>query len=139
MRQIILYIHSLSAVTWIGGIIFLAVIGPFLRSQDPTQGRLFLRTLALRFRDLSWIAVILLVITGVINLFYWRWVFVPILHVKLLLVVLMILVKVLHDFVVGPKASAKPDPNTVWWKGAMFLGRLNLLLGLVVLYLALLL
>jgi putative copper export protein len=137
MRQINLYIHVISAITWIGGIIFLTLVGPALRSKDPTEGREFLRTMAIKFRDYSWIAVILLITTGVVNLYYWQWTFGPIMHAKLGLVLLMIIVKFLHDFVIGPKAAADYTPGSTSWKGAMLLGRTNLVLGLSVLYLAL--
>lgn len=153
LRQLTLFLHLLAAVTWIGGNIFLAAVGPYLRALSPSQGSQLLRAMGLRFRDLSWIAVLVLIGTGVSNLAFLKafanlsafLTIHPALSWKLGLVALMIVIKILHDFVVGPRAvvatTANPDhpkKPKIWWT-ALWLGRLNLLLGLLVLYLAILL
>lgn len=159
MHQFVLYLHVLAVVIWIGGIIFLTLMGPLLRVG--AIGRMRLESpfpplmkeeqkgnspvnwkIARRFRNVSWIAVLVLVVTGMANLAYRGWVINPVLLTKLILVGFMIIIKILHDFIVGPKVglySNTPLQSALYWKTAFYLGRLNLLLGLVVLYIALLL
>jgi uncharacterized membrane protein len=143
LQQLILIFHWLGAVIWIGGNFFLALTGPAARTQSPPEGLQSMRLMGLRFRWISWIAVAILVLTGIGNLYYAGWLAhftqalqtVPFLEWKLSVVTLMIVVKVLHDFVVGPRAARNPQ-NRRWWTAAMVLGRGNVVLGIVVLYLA---
>lgn len=148
----ILYLHLLAAVTWIGGIIFHTMMGDILRvgsigrmsipgeaghSRDPVNWKI-----ARRFRNVSWIAVLVLVLSGLIQLAYRGWEMNALLHAKLTLVTLMILIKILHDFILGPKVGAysnTPQRSSLYWKTAFLLGRSNLILGLIVLFLAILL
>ena len=95
---------------------------------------------------MSWIAVALLILTGLGNLgfsgllshlgnyltsfqgqpLFW----------KLVLVVLMILLSLAHELVIGPRAALDPK-NVSLRKASSWIGRITLLLGLIVLYLAL--
>ena len=140
-RALVLWLHIVAAATWVGGIIFFAAAGRELRALARREGSNAFRAAARAFRDLSWIAVVVLLVTGAANLHalgllqdfpgtiwdhaWLRW--------KLLLVVAMIVVKALHDFVVGPRAALNPA-SRAWFGAAMVAGWLNLVLGLAVLY-----
>jgi len=140
-RALVLWLHVVAAATWIGGITFFAVAGRKLRALARQEGSNAFRAAARAFRDLSWIAVAALLVTGAANLHalglfrdfprtIWdhAW-----LGWKLLMVVAMIVVKVLHDFVIGPRAASNPGAQ-VWFRAATVAGWLNLVLGLAVLY-----
>lgn len=116
-------LHVLAAMLWLGGMLFLAVVGaPVLRAVEPAalRQRLF-DQLGRRFRTVGWITVAIAVVTGVINLHYRGW-----LHwhgvwdspafwatrtgmalaIKLAFTALMLGVEGYHDFVIGPRAGA---------------------------------
>jgi len=150
VEQAVVFVHIVAAVVWIGGMVFLAAVGPALRKlYEPSSAPLF-RAMALRFRDISWVAVVALIGTGIANLALLgafrdlRGFFAanPLLAGKIAVVALMVAVKGVHDFIVGPRASLARDANPVTasrlpvWRAAMALGRLNLALGLFVLYLS---
>lgn len=61
-------VHVFSAVIWIGGAIFLAlVMVPVARGMEPPHmGLLFLRRAPLRFRGIAWVLLGLLVVSGVL-------------------------------------------------------------------------
>jgi uncharacterized membrane protein len=115
-------VHILAATLWLGGMLFLAVVGaPVLRQVEPPElrQRLF-DGLGRRFRSVGWITVGVAIVTGIGNLYYRGW-----LHwdgvwnsatfwstrtgtalaAKLLFVGLMLGVEAYHDFVVGPQAG----------------------------------
>lgn len=153
LQHVNLFLHLLSAVTWIGGSIFLMMVGPLLRELEPSASSPFMRAMARRFKIASWHAAILLIVTGIGNLYfdkafddfgaYMR--AHPAMHMKLTLVVLMILIKYFHDFVTGPRAVKEmealgnPAEKPRIWHITMSLARLNLILGIAVLYVAVLL
>jgi putative copper export protein len=143
-RAFVLWLHIVAAATWIGGIIFFAAAGRRLRALARQEGSNAFRAAARAFRDLSWIAVAVLLVTGAANLhalgllqdfprMIWdrAW-----LLWKLGLVAAMIVVKALHDFVIGPRGASNPG-SRAWFRAAMVAGWLNLVLGLAVFYLAL--
>ncbi len=154
------YFHLLAAVVWIGGMVFLAlVVVPALRSPEPLAARVeVLHRTGVRFRRIGWIALGVLVATGITNLLLrglgwseifgtalWESRFGKVLAVKLALVVLILTVSVVHDFSVGPRATRllRADPTSAEAarvrRLASMLGRANLLLALVVLLLAVML
>lgn len=140
-----LFLHLLAAVIWIGGSIFIGMVAPKLSAQDPEQSRKILRFMGLQFRNTSWIAVGVLLLTGLGNVSHeggftdyakflsdhpaFPW--------KLSAVFAMIVIKYAHDFIAGPYASAFENPNHRKWRRiATVLARLNVALGIIVLYLA---
>ncbi len=141
LYQLTAGLHILAAVIWIGGMLFLAlVLGPYARSLDPARRTEIFAETGLRFRAVSWVAIGMLVITGLGNLsFRGAWASVldttSTLFWKLLLVAVMIILSFLHDFALGPRALANPEATFVRSLSG-WLGRLNVLLGLGVLYLA---
>jgi uncharacterized membrane protein len=145
-------IHVLAALFWLGGMFFLGVVGaPALRAVEPPalRQRLF-HDLGRRFRGIGWGAIIVLVITGVFNLYFrdllhWRGVLgaaafwrTPLGHAlaaKLVAVTAMIIVSAVHDFVLGPRAGratpGSPEALRMRRRAAM-LARVNAMLGIVV-------
>ncbi len=158
-------LHILSAVVWVGGMLFLGlVLVPVTRKVGRTgTAALLLRTAALRFRYVAWVALGILLITGAGNLWhrlifptrwrtaaFWSSEFGTLLAIKLGLVVGVLVLSALHDFVLGPRLSAAlalaesengPSPSQVarLTRLLSWLARLNVLLALAVLMLAVLL
>jgi putative copper resistance protein D len=133
------WIHVLAAITWIGGMLFLAlVLVPITRRIEDRalRARLF-HEVGLRFRTVGWIALAVLVATGLGNL----WVYPSLLTVprfqwKLGLVVLALVLSAVHDFVLGPRAGA-PGASPSARARASWLARINVLVVLVVVLLGL--
>lgn len=128
------FLHVLAAIIWIGGMLFVAlVLVPVIRAQaDPgLRARLFHQA-GVRFRAVGWAALLLLLVTGLANLWMrpylltlsrFQW--------KLGLVVVALALSVLHDFVLGPRAGAPgADPSMRVW--ATWTARLNVLVVLLV-------
>lgn len=145
-------IHVLAALLWLGGMFFLGVVGaPALRSIEPAalRQRLF-HELGLRFRNIGWIAIGVLIVTGVLNLYFhgwlhwsgvlgsaafWRTAIGHALAAKLVAVAAMIAVSTTHDFLLGPAAgrTAPGSPRAIALRRrAALLARLNALIGVVV-------
>lgn len=144
-------IHVLAAMLWLGGMFFLGVVGaPVLRHIEPAplRQRLF-QELGTRFRRVGWWAIAVLVITGILNLYFrgwlhWKGVLAsaafwasPVGHAlaaKLIAVALMISISAIHDFIHGPRAGrATPGSPTAitMRKQAALLARVNALLGII--------
>jgi copper resistance protein D len=152
MYYTVVTIHVLAALFWLGGMFFLAVIGaPLLRSIEPPElrQRIF-RQMGLRFRRAGWIAIAILLITGVINLHYrgwlqwdqvlgsrqfWRTGVGHSLACKLIAVAAMVAVSAVHDFILGP-AAGRQTPGSpravVLRRNAAYLARVNGVLGIII-------
>jgi uncharacterized membrane protein len=144
-------------MVWIGGSAFIAlVVVPALRKQD-LGGRSpeALRAIAYRFRAVGWTSLVLLALTGLSNLAlrgipliglldgsafggpYGR-----VLAIKLSLVAAILALGGVHDFFLGPRAAAvileAPDSPAAQRarRTASWMGRINLLLGLAVVFAA---
>ena len=161
MYQVSVYLHLLAAVVWVGGMFFLAlVLVPALRARPEVERARLLGVAGRRFRTIGWVCIGLLVLTGLINSGYrgltWEavlsgaWLgarFGQILALKLLLVLVLVGMSALHDFVVGPasvRASESSEPGAAAQRDrlrrqASVLGRVNGLLALAILALAVLL
>lgn len=144
-------VHLLAALFWLGGMFFLGVVGaPALRRVEPPalRQRLF-HELGLRFRTAGWVAIGILLVTGTLNLWFrgwlhwrgvlgnaafWRTAVGHALAWKLAAVAAMLVVSVVHDFVVGPRAghAAPGSPAAIRLRRqAALLARVNALLGVV--------
>lgn len=142
-------LHVLAALLWLGGMFFLAVVGgPALRElEDPAlRARLFHR-LGERFRRVGWIAIAVLVATGLANLHFrgllstgvlgdpafWAGRYGRTLAWKLGIVAAMIAISAIHDFVEGPRAArhrpGSPEALAARRRSA-WLARANAVLGL---------
>ncbi len=152
MMVVVVWLHLLAAVSWIGGMVFLSlVLVPALTCEGISVQRAALfRVIAFRFRALVWVSVMVLVITGPILLAHRglsllqpsRWP--AVLTAKFSLVLLLLALTGAHDFVVGPRVSqvqllpesdrTEIDRLLIAW--SPWLARFSLLLALMVLLLA---
>jgi uncharacterized membrane protein len=133
------WLHVLAAVTWIGGMLFIAlVLVPVTRRlDDPAIRTRLVHQVGLRFRAVGWIAISLLVATGLVSL--WIFPFLlgsPRLHWKLGLVGLALILSAFHDFVLGPRAGAAGADPSVRVR-ASWVARVNVLVALAVVMLGL--
>ncbi len=151
------FLHILSAMFWLGGMLFtVLVLVPATSHQAlaPKKG-IFFSEMGKRFSNISWILFSILLSTGYIqiahrgygfsSLFtsdFWQSHFGSILKYKLLAFAVMLIISGLHDFWLGPKAAKLIDINPTssqtqsYRKATSWVGRLNLLLGLIILYYA---
>jgi copper resistance protein D len=119
LRALILWLHLLAAITWIGAVVFLVlVVFPTLARGAPTGERLrFALSLEARFRVIVWPAVGLVLFTGLVNLMHVWYVtvvtagnisptFVLLLSVKLGIVLGMIALQAVQQLLVYPKRLA---------------------------------
>ncbi|HSC89960.1 MAG TPA: CopD family protein [Polyangiaceae bacterium] len=153
------FLHIVSATIWMGGMLFLVlVVVPWLRAEGRGRAGAFLRETGERFRSVGWWCFAVLAVTGAFNLHvrgvglttlvqgeFWRGSFGRTLGLKLALVVTVWGVSWVHDFVVGPRATRLieaapqgPEANRVR-KLASRLGRINVILGLLIVLLAVML
>jgi uncharacterized membrane protein len=143
-------VHVLAALLWLGGTFFLAAVGaPVLRRVEPAQLRaeLFYQ-LGVQFRRVGWIAIIVLVITGFVNLHYrgllhaavlgnpsfWTSRYGHALAWKLATVLVIVALSAVHDFVIGPRASRYPaaSPQALRFRRlASWMARIGALVGVV--------
>jgi uncharacterized membrane protein len=129
----------LAAITWIGGMLFIAlVLVPITRRlEDPALRTRLVQDIGLRFRTVGWIALGVLITTGLLNL----WMH-PVLlgsprfHWKLGLVILALILSAFHDFVLGPRAGAPGADHSARVR-ASWIARLNVLVVLVIVALGL--
>lgn len=150
------YVHLLAAVVWVGGMVFLVlVLVPVLRGRPfgEIQTQLLYR-IGMQLRRVGWVALALLVITGLTNLwlrgiapaellnadlYRGRWG--RALLAKLALVASVLAISAAHDFWVGPRAIALMEADAgacarSMRRRARWMGRLTLLLSLGILWLA---
>ena len=157
MYYLSVFIHILSAIFWIGGMLFtVAVLVPASRHKllAPKKGTFF-TLIGKKFSRISWVLFLVLTLTGITNLLtrgysfsdlisasFWSGNFGGSLLVKLHLFAAVLILSGIHDFYAGPKAAELMDsrPNDsktkTYRKLSSWLGRLNLLLGLGILYYA---
>ena len=139
MALFIRWVHVLSAITWIGGMLFIAlVLVPVVRTLD--DGKLRTRLVqesGRRFRTIGWMALTLLVVTGILNL--WLQPFLlraPWFQWKLGLVVLALILSAFHDWVLGPRAGL-PGADPAARVRASWVARVNVVIALAVVLLGL--
>jgi uncharacterized membrane protein len=133
------WLHVLAAVTWIGGMLFIAlVLVPAARRlEDPALRTRLVHDVGLRFRTIGWVAIGVLVVTGLLNL----WMH-PVLlsssrfHWKVGLVVLALILSAFHDFVLGPRAGG-PGADPSARVRASWIARINVLVVLAIVALGL--
>jgi uncharacterized membrane protein len=162
LYQTVVFIHVLSAVIWVGGMLFLVmVLVPLSRRGMKAGGATgeLLRQSTQKFLPVAWLAMGLLVVTGIYigwdhwgvrpgNFFSTGGHFFRILQIKTGLFVLVIVLSLVHDFLLGPRVLSRlesaPIPNSsTHGKAArgllLTLARVNLLAVLIILVLAVLL
>lgn len=155
-----IWLHILAAAVWIGGMVFIAlIVVPVIRQQEfRGSASSLIHATGVRFRWVGWTCLILLLLTGAVNLVYrgmewahlwsgqfWQLPFGTILGTKALLVLVILFLSVLHDFNIGPRATAlwqtnPASPEAVRLRRqASWIGRVNLLLALLVVALGIML
>ncbi|MDR5709754.1 MAG: DUF4149 domain-containing protein [Armatimonadota bacterium] len=160
MYHLSVYVHLLSAVVWVGGMLFLALVAiPVLRGLPDRPRAELVARMGERFRPVAWTCIVLLVLTGILNLAYrgvswesvvtgrlWRSPFGQVLAWKLGFVLAAILLSAVHDFSLGPASTRLLQEGGLDAQRAMALrrqaawvGRLNALFVLVILALAVML
>jgi putative copper export protein len=142
MLKITLFLHLLAALFWVGGMLFLVlIIGPFLMTIEPKERSRVYQFVGQKYRRLGWIAIITLLVTGMLNLYYLG---IPLssignstflsapygrtLLIKLILVTIIIISSLIHDFYLGPKARSDRRYSHL----ARALGRGNLFIAILI-------
>jgi copper resistance protein D len=136
---VVLWLHVLSAIIWIGGMLFIAlVLVPVARGLGDASFRTRLvHETGRRFRTIAWMALGLLVATGLVNLWMAPGLLrSPRFHWKLGLVVLALILSAFHDWVLGPRAGLPGADPSVRIR-ASWIARLNVAVALVVVWLGL--
>lgn len=157
MYHVSVYLHILSAIFWIGGMLFTAaVLVPASRDRLLADRRgAFFKLVGEKFSRISWLLFLVLVITGLANLTgrgisleqlldagFWSSYFGSRLRIKLFLFAGVLAVSGIHDFYAGPKATSLMEEGgderqtRRFRRLSSWLGRINLLLGLLILYYA---
>lgn len=154
-----MWLHLLAAIVWIGGLAFIAmVLVPTLRAPGMRAHAVtLLRTAGRKFQRIAYASLVTLGVTGVLNLYFKAGGSIAaatqllptpyghLLMTKVSLVVAIVALSLYHDFAVGPAAARamEADPAgssaSSLRRRASWLGRINMLLSLVVMTLALLL
>lgn len=151
------YLHILMAIFWIGGMLFTAaVLVPASRHKmfENKRGELF-KVIGTIFSRISWVIFLLMIITGTTALLgmgysmtdlvashFWNSGYGRTLMGKLHFFSLVLIVSGIHDFWLGPKAASLMDEDPEnkmtqrFRKASSWVGRVNLFLGLIILYYA---
>jgi uncharacterized membrane protein len=157
--QAAVFLHILSAITWVGGTLFLVIVMvPLSRRETAATGRglNLLRQAARRFVPVAWASIVVLAATGIYlawdhwgirpdNFFASGGHFISTLQAKTGLAVLVIVMSLFHDFLLGPLVVRQLEgphgpgdgPAPTWGRRLLLvLARVNLFLVLIILYLA---
>jgi copper resistance protein D len=112
------FVHILSAIVWVGGMLFLAlVIVPTTRGLPTAERAALFGSIGRRFRTVGWACIALLLVTGTVNSIYrgvtwtnvltaelWGSPFGTTLALKLGLVAILLGLSAYHDVVIGPRS-----------------------------------
>jgi len=151
LLKLALFFHVISAIFWIGGMLFLTlVVAPFLKSiPDPMERSRIYQFVGKKYRLFGWAAIIVLLVTGPVMLFKLYGLapadyfstelysngFGRALAFKLAFVFIIVVSSFTHDFFFGPRARNSPRYSMI----AKVFGRGNLLIALVIVVLAVIL
>ena len=122
LQSVNLLLHLLALAMWLGGIaFFLIVFGPAVHDLKAGLGLRLLNRGRITFELLSWTAIALLFLTGILNLVlrsqmtgvYLGEYYLTILSVKLLLFVTMLVHHALQVFKYGPKIAANTNQSPI--------------------------
>ena len=131
---VVRFLHVTAAITWIGGMLFIAlVLVPVTRGVDDVAlRRRLVQASGRRFRVVGWIALGVLVATGLVNLALRPELLgLPRFWVKASLVVVALVLSAVHDFVLGPRAG-RPDLHPGARAQASWLARVEIVVVLVI-------
>ncbi|MFQ5803518.1 MAG: DUF4149 domain-containing protein [Candidatus Methylomirabilales bacterium] len=137
-------LHLLAAVVWIGGMLFVGlVLTPVLRGRPPVERATLLHVVGRRFLKVGWTALAILLVTGPAMWALLNFKLTPVLIAKLILVAVILLLSLFHDFSLGPRLVAQMqkggEGNETFRlrRRVALLARLNILCAIVVLILGL--
>jgi uncharacterized membrane protein len=153
--SLLIWLHLVAAVSWIGGMVFLSVVLVPILKREPfaSQKTLLFLAMARRFRVVVWGVIAVLLFTGLLLLHQRgipiadpsRWP--TTLAVKLGLVTILLLLTLAHDLIIGPRVGrivqlptesrTRFDHALVLW--SRWVARFSLLLALAVLFAAVML
>ncbi len=133
IENILIYIHILSAIFYVGGDMLFLLFGMSIRHIYKDNSLLpGFRTLGKIFRTGSWFSIFLLSITGTF-LLIWRWGGVDLnMLIKLILFGILIPLKIIHDFYTAPKAAR--EKKDFYFKITLFIARINFLILLLIIF-----
>ncbi len=140
--MLIMWIHLVAAITWIGGMLFLwLVLRPVLSSPSAgAEGLATLRRVEERFKTVRWASLLTLLVTGVYNLIHeggsarlessWG----GVLMIKLLFVAIVMGLSGMNDFLLTTSTSQATSNPSIWQKD--LLNGLILALGFLIVFIA---
>ena len=111
------FLHLFAAMVWVGGSLAIPlVITPVIRKRFPPEQRVeMIAAMGARFRPFGWAALIVLLLTGMRRamiafagqadpwLAFQTTAYGQALRAKILLVAVLLIVQLVHDFVLGPR------------------------------------
>lgn len=110
--MIVLWIHWVAAIAFIGGLIFhVAVFRPALRETNPKDGAGIIKRVEQRFKTVRWLSLLALLATGIINLLgesgsaRIESAYGGVLMIKLFFVLVIFALTGVYDFALGGGAS----------------------------------
>ena len=148
MYQVVVLIHVIGAITWLGGMLFLLMVMVPLARRDAGVGFGSLRAAAEKFVPIAWASKVVLAGSGA----YLAWTywnvrpetfftgdthFLSYLQMKTGVFVIVIILSLLHDFWLGPRmmdrlnaarSSGSPLPTGLGRLFVQWAARINLLL-----------
>ncbi len=149
---VLVWLHLLAAVAWIGGMVFLSLVLVPVLKREPfaAQRGALIRAAAMRFRLVVWSAIGVLLTTGPLLLLSRGWSlgepdgWPAVLIVKIVLIAILLMLTLAHDFFIGPRVSRIlqiPEPSRTGHDrllvaSSSWLPRLSLLLALAILFAA---
>ena len=140
------FVHLIAASAWLGGMIYINfVLMPMLKTFEPSAAGQVMRENGKRFPIISWVSVILLILTGMMQLstdavFDFSTDYGTYLTLKLITIALMITIGLYITFLLYPKLmklapsnGSAPSPEFVnLQKQLPALARVNMFLGILV-------
>jgi copper resistance protein D len=151
------WLHILAAAVWIGGMAFLVLVLLPVTRREEYRGAAagLVNWTGVRFRFVGWVCFGLLAASGVVNLLnrgigwaeltsgeFWAGGFGRAFGLKMILVAVILAGSAIHDFYMGPRATeawqrdpTSPRAASLRRQATMF-GRVNMLLALAVVILA---
>ena len=152
MMVLLVWLHLLAAIAWIGGMLLLSIVlVPVLRCEPfASQKAVLFRAIAGRFRAVVWGAIAVLLFTGPL-LLHQRGIPIAdpsgwpkILATKLGLVTILLLLTLIHDLILGPRvlqiaqipteSRTRFEHSLVLW--SPWVARFSFILALAVLFAA---
>ena len=117
---LVMWVHLVAVIAWVGGQLFIPVVlRPALRQGGASPGTAeILRRVGRKFRTITWVAIITLIITGAANILNeggsdriasaWG----AVLMLKLVLVAATVGLTLVHDFILDPYGPSSGRPQT---------------------------